>query len=216
MDQLSALTGIKDNEVGKIYMVSGPVVVSTEIEGAAMYELVRVGPQRLVGEIIKLEGDKATIQVYEETSGLTVGDPVFRTKQPLSLELGPGLAGQIVDGIQRPLAQIYELSNSVYIPRGVDVPSLDRTIKWDFIPTNFSPNDPITGGDVFGKVNETLLMVHQIMLPPNEEGKVRTCHTPPPLLPRVAGSLVCGGRRALCLMAWLGGLKSLPASGPDA
>ena len=94
-------------------MVSGPVVVAVEIEGAAMYELVRVGPQRLVGEIIKLEGDKATIQVYEETSGLTVGDPVYRTQQPLSLELGPGLAGQIVDGIQRPLAQIYEQSNSV-------------------------------------------------------------------------------------------------------
>eukprot|EP01047_Picozoa_sp_COSAG01_P030003 COSAG01_NODE_2075_length_8488_cov_3.845274_8_plen_285_part_00 len=137
-----------------------------------MYELVRVGADRLVGEIIKLEGDKATIQVYEETSGLTVGDPVYRTQKPLCVELGPGLMTKIVDGIQRPLEDIYKLSNSVYIPRGVDVPALERSKQWAFEPQNFSVGEPIVGGDVYGKVIESLLLVHKVMLPPNEEGTV--------------------------------------------
>jgi V-type H+-transporting ATPase subunit A len=149
------------------------VVVAVGLAGAAMYELVRVGEDNLVGEIIRLEGDKATIQVYEETSGVTVGDPIRRTMKPLCVELGPGLMTKIVDGIQRPLEDIYHLSKSVYIPRGVDVPSLERKKLWDFTPVpEYSVGDPIVGGDIYAKVNESLLLVHQIMLPPNEDGKI--------------------------------------------
>jgi V-type H+-transporting ATPase subunit A len=101
-----------------------------------MYELVRVGYSELVGEIIRLEGDMATIQVYEETSGVTVGDPVLRTGKPLSVELGPGIMGSIFDGIQRPLKDINELSNSIYIPKGVNIPALNTTSQWDFNPIN--------------------------------------------------------------------------------
>ena len=150
----------------------GAVVVAIGLAGAAMYELVRVGEDRLVGEIIRLEGDKATIQVYEETSGVTVGDPIARTKKPLCVELGPGLVTKIVDGIQRPLDEIYNITKSVYIPRGVDVPSLERKKMWNYTPTTFSVGDPIVGGDVFATVAESLLLVHQVMLPPNEEGTV--------------------------------------------
>ena len=101
-----------------------------------MYELVRVGYSELVGEIIRLEGEMATIQVYEETSGVTVGDPVLRTGKPLSVELGPGIMGSIFDGIQRPLKDINEMTQSIYIPKGVNVPALSRTTKWDFSPLN--------------------------------------------------------------------------------
>jgi len=142
------------------------------MSGAAMYELVRVGNQNLVGEIIKLEGDTATIQVYEETSGLTVGDPVFRTGKPLSVELGPGMMGQIFDGIQRPLEHIAKMTNSVYLPRGVDVHALDRSKRWPFQPANFKVGDEITGGDIFGQVQENVLINHKIMLPPNAMGRV--------------------------------------------
>lgn len=101
-----------------------------------MYELVRVGYSELVGEIIRLEGEMATIQVYEETSGVTVGDPVLRTGKPLSVELGPGIMGSIFDGIQRPLKDINEMTQSIYIPKGVNVPALSRTAKWEFAPLN--------------------------------------------------------------------------------
>jgi len=111
--------------IGAVYSVSGPVVIANKMSGAQMYELVRVGHSRLVGEIIRLELDMATIQVYEETSGLTVGDPVTCTGQPLSLQLGPGVMGRIYDGIQRPLEKIAELTQSIYIPRGVGVKALN-------------------------------------------------------------------------------------------
>eukprot|EP00965_Chrysotila_dentata_P219753 6191336-Pleurochrysis_carterae.AAC.1 len=123
--------------VGGVYSVSGPVVIADKMSGAAMYELVRVGHTKLVGEIIRLEEDKATIQVYEETSGLTVGDPVVCTGQPLSLQLGPGVMGRIYDGIQRPLEKIAELTQSIYIPRGVSTTALNNDISWSFIPLNF-------------------------------------------------------------------------------
>lgn len=106
------------------------------MSGSAMYELVRVGYAELVGEIIRLEGDMATIQVYEETSGVTVGDPVLRTGKPLSVELGPGILGSIFDGIQRPLQDIHEIANSIYIPKGVNIPALNDKAKWDFNPIN--------------------------------------------------------------------------------
>jgi len=144
------------------------------MRGAAMYELVRVGHDELVGEIIKLEGDTATLQVYEETSGLTVGDPVLRTGKPLSVELGPGILGNIFDGIQRPLSAIAQESGSIFIPRGVNVPALNKDQQWFFEPNKekFREGDNITGGDIFGKVVENTLIVHYIMLPPGEMGTI--------------------------------------------
>lgn len=163
---------VKESDFGIIYSVSGPVVVAEQMSGAAMYELVRVGHHQLVGEIIKLEGNTATIQVYEETSGLTVGDPVLRTRKPLSVELGPGIMGNIFDGIQRPLQNIYELSKSIYIPKGINTPALNKSSSWYFEPQKFKVGDHISGGDVFGKVVENTLIVHWIMLPPGEMGTI--------------------------------------------
>jgi len=127
---------------------------------------------KLVGEIIRLEADTATIQVYEETSGLTVGDPVQRTGKPLSVELGPGILGSIFDGIQRPLEVIAKMTNDIYIPRGINIPSLDRKALWEFTPTNFSVGSHISGGDVFGTVPESSLVQSKIMLPPTARGTV--------------------------------------------
>ncbi|KAI5848164.1 ATP synthase alpha/beta family, nucleotide-binding domain-containing protein [Tricharina praecox] len=141
--------------------------------GCAMYELVRVGHDALVGEVIRIEADKATIQVYEETAGVTVGDPVLRTGKPLSVELGPGLMETIYDGIQRPLKAISEMSNSIYIPRGIATPALDAKKSWDFTPGDFKVGDHVTGGDIFGSVWEnSLLDDHKIMLPPRVKGTI--------------------------------------------
>jgi len=163
---------IKESDYGIIFSVSGPVVIAEQMSGAAMYELVRVGHQELVGEIIRLEGQTATIQVYEETSGLSVGDPVLRTRKPLSVELGPGIMGNIFDGIQRPLESIHKMTNSIYIPRGINTPALDKKKSWHFAPQSFKVGDHITGGDIFGKVPENSLLNHSIMLPPNEMGTI--------------------------------------------
>ncbi|ORX58517.1 putative TFP1p-H+-ATPase V1 domain 69 kd catalytic subunit, vacuolar [Piromyces finnis] len=162
----------RESEYGQIFAVSGPVVTAENMTGSAMYELVRVGYQELVGEVIRIEGDKATIQVYEETSGLTVGDPVLKTGKPLSVELGPGLCENIFDGIQRPLKGIHEISNSIYLPRGINTPALDKKIAWDFEPQNFKVGDHITGGDIYGKVAENSLITHYIMLPPKACGTI--------------------------------------------
>jgi len=123
---------LSESEYGTVFSVSGPVVIAEHMSGAAMYELVRVGHNELVGEIIKLEGDTATIQVYEETSGLTVGDPVLRTGSALSVELGPGIMDNIFDGIQRPLRTIKDISQSIYIPKGLRTTALDREKKVEF------------------------------------------------------------------------------------
>ncbi|RYP46822.1 hypothetical protein DL768_007027 [Monosporascus sp. mg162] len=158
--------------VGKIYSISGPVVVGEGMTGVAMYELVKVGHENLAGEVIRINGDQATIQVYEETAGVTVGDPVQRTGKPLSVELGPGLLHNIYDGIQRPLEKISERSKSIYIPRGVDVPALDRTKKWEFTPTA-KVGDHISGGDVWGTVFEnSFIKSHKILLPPRAKGTI--------------------------------------------
>jgi len=166
--------GDEESQQGNIFSVSGPVIVAENMIGCAMYELCKVGHDQLVGEVIRIEADKATIQVYEETAGVTVGDPVVRTGKPLSVELGPGLMETIYDGIQRPLKGISDASKSIYIPRGIDVPSLDREKKWDFTPSDkFKEGDHITGGDVFGSVYEnSLLDVHRIMLPPRAKGTI--------------------------------------------
>uniref|UniRef100_A0A7N5ZZY1 H(+)-transporting two-sector ATPase n=1 Tax=Anabas testudineus TaxID=64144 RepID=A0A7N5ZZY1_ANATE len=174
---MSKLPKIRDEEresqFGYVHGVSGPVVTATAMAGAAMYELVRVGHSELVGEIIRLEGDMATIQVYEETSGVSVGDPVLRTGKPLSVELGPGIMGSIFDGIQRPLKDINDITKSIYIPRGVNIGALNRDLKWDFSPSkSLRVGSHITGGDIYGMVYENSLIKHKIMLPPRNRGTV--------------------------------------------
>ena len=164
-----------ENEYGAIYSVSGPVVVAENMIGCAMYELVRVGHDNLVGEVIRIDADKATIQVYEETAGVTVGDPVLRTGKPLSVELGPGLMETIYDGIQRPLKTIKDMSQSIYIPRGVNAPALSREAKWHFKPSKtLQIGDHISGGDIYGSIFEnSLLDDHKILLPPRARGTVK-------------------------------------------
>ncbi|KAI0290469.1 V-type ATPase [Russula brevipes] len=163
----------RESKFGQVFGVSGPVVVAENMVGCAMYELVRVGHDELVGEVIRIDQDKATIQVYEETSGVTVGDPVLRTGKPLSVELGPGLMGNIVDGIQRPLRSIQELSKSIYIPRGINTEALDRTINWDFTPMDIKAGDHVSGGDIFGRVYENSLVdAHKVMLNPRAMGTI--------------------------------------------
>lgn len=162
----------RESDFGYIRKVSGPVVIAEHMAGAAMYELVRVGGDQLIGEIIRLEGDSATIQVYEETAGLTIGDLVLRTKKPLSVELGPGILGNIFDGIQRPLKQIAKHSGDVFIPRGVNVPALDGEASWEFLPGIYKVGDRVTGGDVYGIVKENSLMDHKVMLPPTARGTI--------------------------------------------
>ena len=164
---------MSEKDIGYIYRVSGPLVIAEGMSGAAMFELVRVGHYKLVGEIIKLEGDTASIQVYEETAGLTVGDPVVRTRAPLSVELGPGIMDNIFDGIQRPLNDIFEVSKDVFIPRGVDIPCLDLSKSWQFTPRNFREGMTISGGDIFGTVFENeIISEHKIMCPPNVYGEI--------------------------------------------
>ncbi|GEQ72299.1 hypothetical protein JCM33374_g5986 [Metschnikowia sp. JCM 33374] len=168
-----SLEDSEESSYGQIFSVSGPVVVAENMIGCAMYELVKVGHANLVGEVIRINADKATIQVYEETAGVSVGDPVLRTGKPLSVELGPGLMENIYDGIQRPLKAIRESSQSIYIPRGIDVPCLNREISYDFNPASLKVGDHITGGDIFGSIYEnSLLDDHKILLPPRARGTI--------------------------------------------
>lgn len=155
---------------GKIVKVSGPLVVATGLSDANMSDVVRVGPQRLIGEILTMKGDAASIQVYEETSGLGPGSEVVTTGAPLSVELGPGLIENIYDGIQRPLEKIVEKVGS-NITRGVEVPALDRDKKWDFTPA-VEAGAKVTGGDVIGTVPETPVVLHKIMVPPGLNGTI--------------------------------------------
>ena len=163
-----------ESKYGKIYKVAGPLVIAENMSGSKMYELVKVGWDKLVGEIIKLEGDTASIQCYEDTSGLTVGDPVLRTGNPLSVELGPGILKTIFDGIQRPLEKIASESQSVFVPRGVDVPALDRDRLWEFSPAKLKVGDLVSGGDMLGSTFENdLFNEHRIMVPPKVYGRVK-------------------------------------------
>ena len=152
-----------------IKKVAGPLVVA-EIEGARKGDMVQVGEKKLIGEIIELRGNLASVQVYEETSGLKVGDPVFTTGTPLSVELGPGLITSIFDGLQRPLNAIMNKFGA-FITRGVDVPALPRDEKWEFIPV-VKRGDQVSAGDILGTVQETPLVVHKIMVPPGISGTV--------------------------------------------
>ena len=157
--------------MGKIVKVSGPLVVATGMEEANMADVVRVGEQRLIGEILNMSGGSASIQVYEETSGLGPGAEVVTTGSPLSVELGPGLIENIYDGIQRPLEEIVKKTGSNNLPRGVEVPALDREKKWEFVPVA-KPGDVLVGGDVIGTVQETPSILHKIMIPPKMKGKL--------------------------------------------
>ena len=156
--------------MGKIVKVSGPLVVATGMQEANMADVVRVGEQRLIGEILNMTGDAASIQVYEETSGLGPGAEVVTTGAPMSVELGPGMIEGIYDGIQRPLEKIVEKVGA-NITRGVEVPALDREKKWEFTPA-VKPGDKVIGGDVLGTVQETDSILHKIMLPPKMKGTI--------------------------------------------
>jgi len=162
------------SKYGRIFKVAGPLVVGENMSGSKMYELVKIGWDKLVGEIIKLEGDTASIQCYEDTSGLTYGDPIERTGNPLSVELGPGIMETIFDGIQRPLKEIAQAAGSVFVPRGIDLPCLDQHKKWDFSPNkDLKVGNLISGGDVLGYVHEnTLFPDHKIMADPKIKGRI--------------------------------------------
>ena len=155
---------------GNIIKIAGPVIVADGMRGAQMLEMVRVGDEKLIGEIIELEGDTATIQVYEETAGIQPGEVVECTGGPLSVELGPGVMSSIFDGIQRPLRIIREESGD-FIARGIDVDSINKEKKWAFKPVA-KVGDKVKGGDVLGEVQETTAVLHKIMVPPTMEGEV--------------------------------------------
>ena len=159
--------------MGKIVKVSGPLVVATGLGEANMSDVVRVGPQRLIGEILTMNGDSASIQVYEETSGLGPGAEVETTGYPMSVELGPGMIENIYDGIQRPLEEILKKAGSNNLPRGVEVPPIDPEKLWDFTPTA-QAGDQVVGGDVIGTVPETPVVLHKIMVPPNLRGTLKS------------------------------------------
>ena len=157
---------------GYIEKISGPLVIAGGMAGACMFDVVKVGHAGLVGEIIELKDDQASVQVYEETSGLAPGEPVVSTGEPLSVELAPGLIEEFFDGIQRPLEAIQEKAQSPYILRGISVPAVSRTRKWNFEP-KAQAGDEVGPGDVIGIVKETVLVEHKIMVPHGVAGTVK-------------------------------------------
>ncbi len=157
-------------EQGKIVKVAGPLVVAEGLVESKMYDLVRVGAEGLMGEIIEMRGDRASIQVYEETEGLGPGNPVDATGAPLSVELGPGLLESVYDGVQRPL-DVLERMAGAFLARGVTAPGLDREKQWEFVPT-VSAGDTVTGGDIIGTVQENVVIEHRIMVPPGVSGTI--------------------------------------------
>lgn len=174
---------------GEIYRVSGPVVTAEGIS-PRMYDVVLVGHEKLMGEVIRLEGDKSTIQVYEDTSGIRPGEPVENTGESLSVELGPGLLRSIYDGIQRPLPVLRD-SMGDYILRGVTAPGLDHTVKWDFKATA-KAGDEVNGGDILGTVQETPTIVHKILVPPKVSGKIKSIKKGKYTVDEVIGTLEDG------------------------
>ena len=159
------------DNIGKIIKVAGPLVIAKGMAHANMFDVVRVGPQHLIGEIIEMRGDKASIQVYEETAGIGTGEDVVSTGAPLSVELGPGLIGQIYDGIQRPLEDIRRQVGDT-IKRGIEVDPISREKEWEFTPTA-KAGDKVEPGDVLGTVQETIIVLHKIMVPMGVRGTVK-------------------------------------------
>ena len=159
--------------MGKVIKVSGPLVVATGLADANMSDVVRVGPDRLIGEILTMNGDSASIQVYEETSGLGPGAEVVTTGSPMSVELGPGMIENIYDGIQRPLEEIMRKVGGNNLPRGVEVPPINPEKLWDFTPVA-KAGDKVVGGDVIGTVPETPVVLHKVMVPPNMTGTLKS------------------------------------------
>lgn len=157
---------------GVIKKIAGPLVIAENMKDANMFDVVRVSNQRLIGEIIEMHGDKASIQVYEETSGLGKGEPVESTGFPLSVELGPGLISSIYDGIQRPLDDIMKKAGNL-LQRGVEVPALKRNKKWKFNPV-LKKGDNVESGDIIGTVQETAIVLHKIMVPDGVKGKIKS------------------------------------------
>ena len=157
-------------KVGRIIKVSGPLVVAEGMDESNVYDVVYVSNNRLIGEIIEMRGDKASIQVYEETTGIGPGDPVFSTGEPLSVELGPGMIEAMFDGIQRPLEPLRAIAGD-FLARGTEVKSLDREKKWYFTPT-VKVGDKVVEGDVIGTVQETPVVLHKIMVPIGISGVV--------------------------------------------
>lgn len=157
---------------GTIKKVAGPLVIAEGMRDANMFDVVRVSDQRLIGEIIEIHGDQASVQVYEETAGLKPGEPVESMDVPMSVELGPGLITSIYDGIQRPLDDIMKATGGNSLKRGVEVPSLKRDKKWEFVPVA-KVGDEVEGGDVLGTVQETIVVQQKIMVPPNVKGTVK-------------------------------------------
>lgn len=164
------MTTANTEQIGLIARISGPVVQASNMLGSKLYDVARVGEEKLVGEIIRLTGDLATIQVYENTEGLTPGEPVYLTNAPLSVELGPGLMRQIFDGIQRPLPVIREVSGD-FIARGIEISGLDHKKLWDFAPS-LKVGDKVVGGDILGEIPETPTVDFKLMVPPNIQGKL--------------------------------------------
>lgn len=159
------------NKQGKIIKIAGPLVVAKNIPGAKMYDVVRVGEERLIGEILEIRGNDASIQVYEETGGLKPGEPVQSTNQALSVELAPGLLGNIYDGIQRPLDLIKAMEGD-FISRGIEAPAIAREKEWDFKP-KVKEGDEVETGDILGTVQETEIIEHRILVPVGIKGKIR-------------------------------------------
>jgi V/A-type H+-transporting ATPase subunit A len=164
-----------NQNVGIISKVSGPLIVAKNMKDVQMYDVVRVSEKKLIGEVIELRGDMASIQVYEETAGIGPGEPVYLTNQPLSVELAPGLIEGIFDGIQRPLNIIYGMAGD-RIPLGIDVPKLDRKKVWDFKPLA-KVGKRVVGGDFLGEVEETSAVMHKVMVPPMVSGELVWLHS---------------------------------------
>ena len=161
---------LKEFKKGTIKSIAGPLMIAEQMSGCEMYEVVRVGEEKLMGETIKLVGDLAYVQVYEDTTGLKPGEAVVRTGMPLSVELGPGIIGNFYEGIQRPLQEIKNRSGD-FIGRGITVPGLNPDKKWDFTPT-VEKGAELVEGDIIGSAPESKVITHKIMIPPGINGKL--------------------------------------------
>lgn len=160
---------------GRIIKVSGPLVLAEDMEQAAIQDICYVGDLGVIGEIIEMRGDVASIQVYEETAGIGPGEPVRTTGEALSVELGPGIVSQMFDGIQRPLDTFKEQTESNFLSRGIQIPALDHTKKWLFEAT-MAEGATVSAGDIVGTVKETKIITHKIMVPNGVKGTLKKSH----------------------------------------